>query len=108
MKFLKELYGAGILFFYYIKYFVLIGYPVLLYGLDYKPSTYMDILWVYCLALMTKDIIFKFVLKKSYCDRNSCRSIDPNTEIDIHDCAPSSHPRASCKTIAEPTRATQI
>ncbi len=74
MKFLKELYGGGILFFYYIKYFVLIGYPVLLYGLDYAPNLYIDILWVYCLALMTKDIIFKFVLKRSYCDNGSCSS----------------------------------
>jgi len=75
MKFLKELYGGGILFFYYIKYFVLIGYPVLLYGLDYKSNIYIDILWVYCLALMTKDIIFKFVLKKSYCKDKSCNRV---------------------------------
>jgi len=65
---LKELYGTGILFFYYMKYFILIGWPILLYGLDYKPNIYMDVLWVYCLALMTKDIIMKFVLKKKYCD----------------------------------------
>jgi hypothetical protein len=69
---LKELYGTGILFFYYMKYIILIGWPVLLYGLDYKPNIVMDILWVYCLALMTKDIIFKFVLKKRYCDSGSC------------------------------------
>jgi len=71
---LKELYGTGILFFYYIKYIILIGWPILLYGLEYKPNIFMDILWVYCLALMTKDIIFKFVLKKRYCDNGSCSS----------------------------------
>ena len=73
-QFLKEIYGVGILFFYYVKYIILIGWPVLLYGLDYKPNIIMDILWVYCLALMTKDIIFKFVLKKSHCDNGSCSS----------------------------------
>ncbi|SFV62601.1 hypothetical protein MNB_SV-8-628 [hydrothermal vent metagenome] len=73
-QFLKEIYGVGILFFYYVKYIILIGWPVLLYGLDYKPNIIMDILWVYCLALMTKDIIFKFVFKKSHCDDSSCSS----------------------------------
>jgi hypothetical protein len=32
----------------------------------------------------------------------------PNPEIEIHDCTPSSHPRALRKTIAEPLGATQI
>lgn len=73
---LKELYGTGILFFYYMKYFILIGWPILLYGLDYKPNIYMDILWVYCLALMTKDIIMKFVLKKKYCDIHCSKDKD--------------------------------
>jgi hypothetical protein len=69
MSILKEIYGVGILFFYYMKYIILIGWPLLLYGLDYKPNIVLDILWVYCLALVTKDIIFKFVLKRSHCDR---------------------------------------
>ncbi|MEA3433296.1 MAG: hypothetical protein U9R13_01815 [Campylobacterota bacterium] len=71
MKALKEIYGVGILFFYYMKYIILIGWPLLLFGLDYKPNIIMDLLWVYSLALMTKDLIFKFVLKKKYCDINS-------------------------------------
>jgi len=74
MKIFKEIYGVGILFFYYIKYIILIGWPLLLYGLEYKPNIIMDVLWVYCLALMTKDIIFKFILKKSHCDSGSCSS----------------------------------
>jgi len=74
VKVLKEIYGVGILFFYYIKYIILIGWPLLLYGLEYKPNIIMDILWVYCLALMTKDILLKFVFKKSYCDSGSCSS----------------------------------
>jgi hypothetical protein len=65
---LKELYGAGILFFYYMKYIILFGWPLLRFGLGYKDNIIIDILWVYCLLLMTKDIIYKFVLKKSYCD----------------------------------------
>ncbi len=68
MKFIKEIYGVGILFFYYMKYIILIGWPLLLFGLDYKPNIIMDLLWVYSLALMTKDIIVRFVLKKKYCD----------------------------------------
>lgn len=74
MRFVRELYGAGILFFYSIKYFILIGYPTLVYGLDYTPTLLMGILWVYCLALLTKDILFKFVLKRSYCDAKSCKN----------------------------------
>jgi hypothetical protein len=73
-SFVKEIYGVGILFFYYMKYVILIGWPLLLYGLDYKPNIIMDLLWVYCLALMTKDLIFKFVLKKSHCSRTSCEN----------------------------------
>jgi len=72
MQALKEIYGVGILFFYYMKYIIIIGWPLLLYGLDYKPNIIMDLLWVYCLALMTKDIIYKFVLKKSYCSTTHC------------------------------------
>ena len=51
-----------------MKYIILIGWPILLYGLEYKDNIVMDILWVYSLALMIKDIVYKFVLKKSYCD----------------------------------------
>jgi len=65
---LKELYGTGILFFYYMKYIILIGWPLLRFGLEYKDNIIIDILWVYCLILMIKDIIYKFVLKKRYCD----------------------------------------
>lgn len=70
-KFFKEIYGVGVLFFYYMKYIILMGWPLLLYGLEYKPNIIMDILWVYCLALVTKDFIVKFVLKKNYCDAAS-------------------------------------
>ena len=64
----KELYGAGIIFFYYIKWLIFIGLPILYYGLDYKQNIIMDVLWVYCFALITKDFIMRVVLKKRYCD----------------------------------------
>ena len=58
-KFFKEIYGVGILFFYYMKYIILIGWPILYYGLEYKPNMIMDILWVFCLILMIKDFLIK-------------------------------------------------
>lgn len=65
---MKELYGVGILFFYYAKWLIFIGLPILYYGLDYKQNIIMDVLWVYCFALITKDFIMKVLLKKKYCD----------------------------------------
>ncbi|SFZ98996.1 hypothetical protein MNB_SV-5-910 [hydrothermal vent metagenome] len=73
---MKEIYGAGILFFYYVKYIIVIGWPILIFGLDYKPNIIMDLLWVYSFALITKDFILKVVFKKRYCDINqnsSCK-----------------------------------
>ncbi|HGZ70389.1 MAG TPA: hypothetical protein ENK74_03240 [Nitratifractor sp.] len=71
---LKDLYGAGILFFYYVKWFIFLGLPVLYFALDYKQNMILNILWVWCLFLIIKDVIFKFVLKKSHCDSGSCSS----------------------------------
>ena len=73
---LKEIYGVGILFFYYMKYLILFGWPLLRYGLDYKDNIIIDVLWVYCLLLMIKDLVYKFILKKSYCDSASCSHTD--------------------------------
>ena len=58
-SFFRELYGAGIIFFYYIKYPVVIGLPILYYGLDYNHNKIMDILWIYSLILIIKDFIIK-------------------------------------------------
>jgi hypothetical protein len=66
---IKELYGAGIIFFYYIKWFIFIGLPILYYGLDYKHNRVMDILWIYSFILIIKDFVMKFIFKKSYCDK---------------------------------------
>ncbi len=65
---LKELYGTSIIFFYYIKWLVFIGLPILYYGLGYKHNTIMDVLWVYCFVLIIKDFIVRVVLKKKYGD----------------------------------------
>jgi len=73
-KLLKEIYGVGILFFYYMKYIILLGWPLLRYGLDYKDNVIMNVLWVFCLMLFVKDLVYKFVLKKNYCEGGSCSS----------------------------------
>jgi hypothetical protein len=71
---MRELYGAGILFFYYFKWPMTIGYPVLIEYLSYPRYWVMDILWIYSIILIVKDFIFKFVLKRSHCDSASCNS----------------------------------
>jgi len=42
-KVLNEIYGVGILFFYYMKYIILFGWPLLRYGLDYKDNVIMRV-----------------------------------------------------------------
>ncbi len=71
---LKDLYGAGILFFYYVKWFIIIGLPVLYFGLDYKRNYILDILWIWCIILAVKDFVYRFILKKSYCNSGKCSS----------------------------------
>ena len=74
MKVLREIYGVGILFFYYMKYIILLGWPLLRYGLEYRDNIIMNVLWVFCLILMIKDLVYKFVLKRSYCNTDNCAS----------------------------------
>ena len=64
---LRQFYGTLILFFYYVKWFILIGLPWLYYGLDYKDNLILDLLWIICLGLIIKDFIYTVILKKSYC-----------------------------------------
>jgi len=63
LKFLKEIYGVGIIFFYYVKWPVLIGWPILRFALDYPPNILMDLFWLLCLLLAIKDIA-ALILKK--------------------------------------------
>jgi len=69
----REIYGAGILFFYYFKWLMILGYPALVFGLDYPRWWVLDLLWLYCVALAVKDIIWKFFFKHSYCEAARCR-----------------------------------
>jgi hypothetical protein len=72
-KLIREIYGAGILFFYYFKWPMILGYPALVYGLDYPRWWVADLLWLYCVVLALKDIVWKFFFKKSYCEEAACR-----------------------------------
>jgi len=63
-KILKELYGAGIIFFYYTKWLIFIGLPILYYLLEYKQNYIMNILWVYSLILIIKDFIVLFLKRR--------------------------------------------
>jgi len=39
--------------------------------LDYQDNIIIDILWAYSLLLVVKDIVYKFLLKKQYCEQGS-------------------------------------
>ncbi len=64
----KELYGVGILFFYFLKWPFIFGFPYLyLHGLN--QNYILDILWFYSIALALKDIYIMIKTKKiSQCD----------------------------------------
>jgi len=55
LKELRYLYGSSIIFFYYLKWPILIGVPVLYYGMDYSSNTIINILWIWSLILAVKD-----------------------------------------------------
>ncbi len=69
---LRHLYGAGILLFYYAKWPILIGWPLLRFYLDYPDNWIIDVLWIWCLILVFKDLYVWIVLKRSYCDKGGC------------------------------------
>jgi len=59
---MKELYGVGILFFYFLKWPIFIGYIYLrMHG--FKENYILDALWIYCLVLILKDF-YLFVKKR--------------------------------------------
>ncbi len=61
---MKELYGVGILFFYFLKWPIVIGYPYLLSnGLD--NNYIIDLLWIYSLFLIFKDFYTFYKRKKN-------------------------------------------
>ncbi len=71
---LREIYGAGILFFFYFKWPVLLGYPLLVATMEYQRHWSMDLLWVYCLILVLKDMVFKYILRKKHCSEGECET----------------------------------
>jgi hypothetical protein len=65
-KTFRQIYGAGVVFFYYLKWPFVLGYPALLYGADYPRHWSMDAIWLYCVALIVKDFVYSVILKKRY------------------------------------------
>ena len=82
---LRHLYGAGILLFYYAKWPILIGWPVMRFVLEYKDNWIIDALWVWCLILVFKDLYVWLVLKESYCESRSCQTKEKKKESDDGD-----------------------
>ena len=76
LKELRHIYGAGIIFFYYVKWPILIGLPILYYVLDYSNNEILNLLWFWSLVLAIKD--FYLSLAKWY-NRKT------NSTKDIHD-----------------------
>jgi len=62
--FMKEIYGAGIMFFYFLKWPILVGLPWL-YSNGLKENYILDALWLYCVFLVFKDIYMLYKKKKS-------------------------------------------
>ncbi len=54
---LRHLYGAGIMFFYFFKWPVLLGLPFMYFKLGLRENPILDLLWVVCLVLAVKDIV---------------------------------------------------
>ncbi len=52
---MKELYGSAILLFYFLKWPILIGLP-LLYNQGLRDNIILDGLWLFCLFLILQDI----------------------------------------------------
>ncbi|WP_201353648.1 hypothetical protein [Hydrogenimonas urashimensis] len=71
---LRHLYGAGILLFYYAKWPILVGWPLLRLYLDYPDNWIIDALWIWCLILVIKDFYVWFIKKESYCTAKSCKN----------------------------------
>jgi len=67
---MKELYGSGILFFYFLKWPIVIGYIYLrLHGLS--QNYILDLLWIYCVVLILKDFYMMFQKKKKANEKSS-------------------------------------
>jgi hypothetical protein len=52
---MKEIYGSAIMFFYFLKWPIFIGLPILYYFYGLSNNYILDILWLLCLGLIIKD-----------------------------------------------------
>ena len=58
---MKDIYGSAILFFYFLKWPIVIGLP-LLYWKGLQNNWILNVLWLVCMALIIKD--FVILIKK--------------------------------------------
>jgi hypothetical protein len=61
---MKEFYGVGILFFYFLKWPYVLGLP-LLYNHGLAQNIILNVLYVYCLFLILKDFYMFYVKRKA-------------------------------------------
>jgi len=59
---MKEIYGTGIMFFYFLKWPILLGLPWM-YNNGLQDNYILDALWIYCLFLVFKDL-YIYIQKK--------------------------------------------
>jgi len=59
---MKDLYGSGILFFYFLKWPIIIGTP-LLYWQGLNNNWILNVVWLFSLLLIIKDMIALFTSK---------------------------------------------
>ena len=71
----KELYGSGILFFYFFKWPYALGYPFLYFN-GLNNNIILDVLWLYCILLILKDLYKTYIKKERYCDAKGCKKKD--------------------------------
>ncbi len=50
------------------KWLVLVGVPILYYGLKLQQNIIVDLMWVYAFAMISKDFVMKIILKERYCE----------------------------------------
>jgi hypothetical protein len=60
---MKDLYGSAILFFYFLKWPILIGLP-LLYRQGLQDNIILNIIWLFSLFLALKDFYLLFKKNK--------------------------------------------
>jgi len=62
---MKQLYGMLIIFFYFVKYPIVIYVPLSYYVLKFPSNWVMNVLWVVSVVLILKDIFFPHDKEKS-------------------------------------------